>query len=187
MSDGLPSNICSDCWDQCAKWDLFRQQFRKNDATLRGLLMFTVPERAGSGVVDKEPEDMIIDEDEILYEKDPNDGVTADLLETAGSSLQLSVDEGEEEEETAASHSSPTPQPAERPNRTSARNKVVPDKCPPTDTLDPPASVANSSSNSRAIHLSCKHCDKKFRKPAILAAHEREHEGKKVRIRLLTI
>lgn len=65
LTDGMPSKICSECWDQCAKWSLFRQQFRKNDATLRGLLMFSNTAKTE----DTRPLDVVIEDDVIFADE----------------------------------------------------------------------------------------------------------------------
>lgn len=193
LSDGLPTKICSDCWDQCAKWALFKQQFRKNDATLRGLLLFSLD--TGSSKED-EPLVITMDEDDDIFDKMSEDEEDPDPLQiTLENNIETPV-----EEVVVATLELTDPEPPvfvrseAIPNRSSSRKKVPVSKEPSpnrdeeesADQNEPEPEYENNqeyvttANNSRALHLTCNHCDKKFRKPDMLEAHMRAVQGKKV-------
>lgn len=194
LSDGLPTKICLDCWDQCAKWALFKQQFRKNDATLRGLLLFSL-DTASS----KEDDPLVITMDEYddEFDKMSEDEKDPDLMQIT---LENNIETPEEEEVVLTTLQLPEPEPPvivkskAVPDRSSTRRKVPVPKEPTPEREDEESADHNEPEpeseneqesgttpyNSRALHLTCNHCDKKFRKPDMLEAHMRAVQGKKV-------
>lgn len=155
LTDGMPSKICSDCWDQCAKWSLFRQQFRKNDATLRGLLMFSNAAAKTEGV---RPLDVAMDND-LIFADDDEANEANEVVEQLLAVGDLLID----------SEIAEDPTPLTRPDGGTPEAKVATVK----DTQ------STKKEFTKPASLTCSHCDKKFRKLAMLEAHVRVHEGKK--------
>lgn len=181
MVDGLPSKICADCWDQCSKWALFKDQCRKTDATLRCLLFQNVtPTRTSPR--SKEPvqneQAKGGDLEILLIAQDEHANVPRDEEETFPEFLAIKDDD---EMDVASDHSAL--------EDTTPADIIMGDE---EDTVEPEPTTGEKKSKKRevpakvvggskeALVCSIATCGKKFRKENMLEAHMREHAGKKV-------